>query len=331
MSVSTRSADYYTGPQAGPMTLDEGKAAFAQLQHDRPDLFVVAPPPGKRRGIDVYEPHSLQQVFRVACNNFHEAHNRYPDLVHMPTTADHFFATKFFHSIPMRPNPADKLAASAYMSQKMLRRVGVPRRVWISDEPCLPKPNEVPPGTYWLKISNGHERQRRVVWPPKADERKALEDIIQIWWCTTHGVIWGEWWYKLVKPRLFLECDLSHLMADRPEIKIFVREGEVKLLYAVRLREDKRHEQAYFDTDLRPLPGRSTEYRPLKTSLPDTIELMLEAAAEVGRRFRLVRVDFLNAAGPLPYFVEITLCHNNARQVLFPPSFDDWVRRRLFE
>ena len=75
MSVSIRSADYYTGPQAGPMTLDAGKAAFAQLQRDRPDLFAGAPPPGKRRGIDVYEPHSLQQVFRVACNIFHEAHS----------------------------------------------------------------------------------------------------------------------------------------------------------------------------------------------------------------------------------------------------------------
>ena len=204
MSLSIKSADSYTGPHAGPMTIDAGKAAFAQLQRDRPDLFAGAPPPGKRRGIDVYEPHSLQQAFRFACNNFHEAHNRYPDLVRMPTTADHFFAVKFFDPIPMRPNPADKLAAPDYMSQKMLRRVGLPRRVWISDEPRLPKPDDVPPGTYWLKMSNGNGLQRKVVWPPEAEERKTLEDIIQMWWPTSHNLLWGEWWYTLAKPRLFL-------------------------------------------------------------------------------------------------------------------------------
>ena len=83
MSLSIRSADYFTGPLAGPMTLDEGKAAFAQLQRDRPDLFVGSPPLGKSRGIDVYTPHLLPQIFRVACNNFHEAHRAIPALGHL--------------------------------------------------------------------------------------------------------------------------------------------------------------------------------------------------------------------------------------------------------
>lgn len=314
-----------------PMTLDESRASLDRLRKDAPDLFAGAPPSGTGRGIDAYQPEDLPKVYCNACNIFHDALGRFPDLVRPQSTADHFFAMKFFHPIPLKPNPSDKLAAISYLPAEMRNRVGWPRRVWVSDQPALPEPGAVAPGTYWLKLSKGWGMNRKVVWPPGDAERDELEAMARHWWHRPYGVGWGEWWYGLGKPRLFLEQDLSGMMVNRPEIKVFVRDGEVKMLYSIWSLSDGRLEQSYFDASLRRLPGRSPKFGPLDEPLPDTIGLMMEAAAEIGKRFRVVRVDFINAAGPIPYLGELTLCHVNAGNVLSPPEFDKWVCRQLFE
>jgi hypothetical protein len=252
--------------------------------------------------------------------------------VNLPTTADHWFALKFFHDIPMRPeNPADKLAAVKFMSEEIRQLVGYPRRVWISDEPRLPEPDAVPPGLYWLKVSKGCSMQAKVRWPPSPEARAVLQGKVARWWGDRYGPSWGEWWYGLGRQKLFLEHDVSHQIAGRPEIKIFVRNGDPKLFYAIRRHQDRPNEQSYFDADLGRLDGRSPDSVPLDEDLPDTIGLMLRAAGEIGRHFQNCRIDFLNAAGPRPCFGEITICHNNGLKILSPPALDEMARQLLFE
>ena len=312
------------------MTPGQARTAIARLRDDRPELFEAAPPAGYWRGIDIYKAKALPIVFARACQNFINAHGRPPDLITMPTTADHFFAMKFFHPIPIDPNPADKLEARKFLSRVMLRRIGLPRRVWVSGTPELPAADAIPRGTYWLKISNGNAMQHRIVWPPTEEERRDLNARARQWKERRYGLDWGEWWYGLTKPRFFLECDLSSRMADRPEINVFVCRGNVKTFYAIRRGAGRPYEQSYFDCDLNPLPGRFGGHRPFSGRLPETIGLILEAAREIGRRFNVVRVDFLNAAGEHPLLGEISLCANNARRMLSPPKFDRWARDQIF-
>lgn len=314
------------------MSRDEAEEALARLRRDRPELWTARSRTDCRRGIEVYHPNLLPKVFRRACNDFHAAHGRFPDLVKPRTTADHWFALKFFHDIPLRPaNPADKLASLGFMSAETRWQVGFPRRVWISGEPRLPGPDAAPPGVYWLKVSKGCSMQAKVQWPPSPEERAALQDKVAGWWANRYGRGWGEWWYSFGRQLLYLESDVSSQIAGRPEIKVFVRDGEPLLFYAIRLGRGDRHEQAYFDANLNRLEGHSPSNLPLEEDPPDTIGLMLKAAGEIGRRFRNCRIDFLNPTGPRPCFGEITICHNNARKILAPPSLDDMARRLLFE
>ena len=331
MSPSIDSSDGETG-SFRLLSREGAEKALDRLRESRPDLWAAPRRRGCLRGIDVFSAQGLPDAFRGACNNFRAAHGRFPALINPQTTADHWFTVKFFHDIPLRPiNPADKLTSPLFMSEETRRQVGYPDRVWISEEPRLPGDDEVPPGDYWLKISNASAMQTRLRWPPSPEEREVLLGKIEKWWPKNFGLVWGEWWYSLCKRRIYLETDVSTRMAGRPEVKIFVRDGVPKLLYAIRLRDDGRHEQAYFDADLNRLEGRSPPNLPLEDELPDTIELMLRGAAEIGRRFRVCRIDFLNLAGGQPGFGEITICHNNARKNLSPAGFDDWARQLLFE
>ena len=237
---------------------------------------------------------------------------------------------KFFQPVPVCPNPSDKLAVSEFLPRGMIARIGLPRRVWVGETPRLPEPDDVPPGAYWLKCSIGNAMQRRVLWPPTDQQRRTLETLAQSWLASQYGLHWGEWWYGTSKPRIYLERDLSRLMRGRPEIKVFVRRGVPKTFFAVRRHRDTPTEQSFFDADLRLLPGRSPQNRPLEWTPPASVNVMLDAAARIGKRFELVRVDFLNAKGDYPVLGEISLCHMNARRAFAPCNFDDWVSDQLF-
>ncbi len=314
-----------------PLSVDDAEALLARLRIDCPDLFNMQGAGNTLRGIDVYAPSALPRVFAKAVEIFNRAHGRLPDLKSMPTTADHFFAMKFFHPIPIDPNPADKLDAREFLTGPLRRRVVVPRVVHILDRPVLPEPDAIRPGVYWLKVSNGNSMQRRFRWPPPPQVRERLEREAREWLSVRYGVQWGEWWYGLTDPRLFLERDVSPLIANRPEIKVFVRSGRVTFFYAIRHHRNGWHEKAYFDEAHRPMHGGYGRYRPMQCNLPDTIDTMLEAAAVIGRRFSVARVDFLDVGGDKPCLGEVSICHNNARCLFSPPEFDRWVRDRLFE
>jgi hypothetical protein len=314
------------------MSAEEAAEALAQLRAERPDLWDAGRREGCWRGIDLLKPEILPWIFATACYDFRRAHGREPELARPQTTADHWFALKFFHDIPMSPaNPADKLDCMHFIPGELLRRIGVPKRVWTSAEAKLPEDDAIPPGVYWLKKSNACHMQLRLNWPPAAEERAAIEERAGRWLARPYGRIWGEWWYDFCHPRLLLERDVTPLREGRPEIKIFLRDGTPKLLYAIRLHKGAPNEQAYFDAELNRLEGHSPDNLPLEEDLPETIGLMLEAAAVIGRNFRNCRIDFLNTRGPKPCFGEITICHNNARKALAPPELDALARRLLFE
>jgi hypothetical protein len=315
---------------ARPMTLEMAETALDGLRHARHDLFAGPPPENARRGIDVLRRDDLPTVFRQACNSFFRAHGRFPDLITPRSTVDHFFALKFFHPIPL-PLPADKLEAKRHAPAEVLRDVGLARRPWIGTEPALPPDEALPPGHYVFKISNGNAMQMPVDWPPSRQTRAAAAKAGRAWRRIRYGVHWGEWWYACVRPRFFLEEDLSDAMAGRPECKIFVREGVPRLLFTVRQPPGGPRRYRLFTPELTPLEGTPRGARGDDVGPPERIGLMLRAAAEIGRGFRLVRVDFLNARGPKPILGELTLCHQNALQPYVPRGLDAEIRRRLFE
>lgn len=313
------------------MTLEEAREALERLRRVRNDLFESPVPEGCRRGIDVYSPEWLPKIFRLAIMNFQETHGRFPNLITPQGTVDHFFLMKFFDPIPMMA-PGDKLRVHAFLPPEMLRQVGLPRRVWKSEEPKLPADDAIPARRYYFKLSVGNRRQIPMHWPILPHQREIVESFARKWKQRPYGLYWGEWWYYFCKPLFYMEESLERQMRGRPEVYIFVRRGVAKLIELRMTSSAEPKPQRFFDTALRPLEGvTKPERTPADMAPPEQIELMLKVAEEIGRHFKLVRVDFYNIPGPRPLLGEVSLCHNNARRPFLPKAFDDYVRALLFE
>ncbi len=315
-------------------------AYWRNLDQARPDLTRSPPVPGKTRGIDFYSPATFHSAFGEALARFFHAHHRMPDLQRMPQSCDHFFAMKFFEPIAMSPNPASKLNAALFLNEELADKIRIPKRYGIAPVPVLPPDDAVPAGRYWLKLDLGNAKQEMVTWPPSPQERETLVARMQKWFSSRYGVIWGEWWYGVGEQRIYLEEDLSDDVRDGCELKYFVRKGRPSLYYNVKYKLEagvKVTVLRYFDEDGNPMEGSAsygvngTKFRgDYDAPAFDGMDTVRQAVSVIGQLFSLVRVDFFIVPGARPILGEITLCHNNARLVHSPPSFEQRVTKALF-
>lgn len=313
----------------GPFGQAEADALLARVTAGWPSLQ-RPPTPGTRRGIDAYRPDSLRRVFRIALNMTAGFLGAPPELMPPRRFNDHLFAQKFFYEIPLRPNPADKLEARRFLPRALGERVGIPRRWGISRADTLPPDAAAPPGRYWLKATHGNGMQRQLDWPPSAGDRAELAELLRLWAADRYGLIWGEWWYAKIPPRIYLEEDLGPLMAGRDECRVIAAAGEPLFWTLSGTLPDGRRHLTFHDDDWRPTGFRNSKFaaRP-QSEPPEAIEVMREAAREIGSRIGFVRVDFMNAAGPRPYLGEITLCPGNAMVRFEPPEAEDALAARI--
>lgn len=310
-----------------PITIADSLKLLAESAEINPSLFSAAPRKDEKRGIDVYSEHAFLNAFTTACRGFVVWHGRLPNLAAPKITADHIFRMKFFGYFPVSPNPGDKLCNLEYVPEELRPMVTRPKVIWVSGEPRLPSDGDVPPGSYYLKPSNGYHTHERIDWPVSPALRKGLEEKAGEWLSTTYGLGWGEWWYALTKQRLFIEQDLASALVNNVEYKLFCRRGEVKLILAVRVGGGPR---SYFDSSFERLDGAETDCERSDYDLPDNIETMCKVAAGISRSFDVVRVDFFHTAGR-PMLGELTLCHRDGQVTYTPDSFDAYVRQALFE
>ncbi|MEM9061868.1 MAG: hypothetical protein AAGD13_15520 [Pseudomonadota bacterium] len=313
-----------------PMTLRDAETALGRLRRARPELFDAPTPDGYLRGIDYYRAEDLLTVFRQASNLFFHAHGRFPDLITPHATIDGFFAMKFFEPVRL-PGPGDKLTVPDYLSPETLAAVGLPKRPWVSLDAELPPDDAVPAGRYLYKFASGNSMQVALEWPLAPAERARIEAEAARWSQAKFGLRWGEWWYSVAPPRYFLEEDLTQQMTGRPEVRIFVRDGRVQLFWMTFETDSEPKRQRLFNADLEVLHAESKEGRiAVDDPPPEQAALMLRAAAEIGRHFGVVRVDFMNVPGPHPIIGEVTLCHNNAIIPFQPRRFDQALYLKLF-
>ncbi len=318
-------------PQFDPeATAAEGRRWLERIAVAQPDLVHAALKPGHRRGVDFYTERSLGLAIGIAITLFRITHGRSPDPA-LKTTADWFFALKFLQQLP-EPNPADKLNAGLYLEGGAEGEARVLARPWIADAPALPPDGDVPPGAYYLKLALGNASNARIIWPPTPALRARLDQVTARWFEKRYGLVWGEWWYGLGTQRLFLEEDITEARAGKPEYKLFVRDGRLAAIRAIK-HEDfklKNHRECFWDAEWRPLEGRTLGYHPLEIAPPASAARMRRAAEHIGRRFDIIRVDFMDDGGPLPILNEITVGDQNARRRLEPESLERVLYRALF-
>ncbi len=315
------------GADALELLSEDALDLLSEIVDKKPSLVLSPMRPGYIRGIDFYRSSLFVPAFTEGLERFVGAHGRLPDLVEPKACIDHFFAMKYFGHIPMPPSPVDKLETHEFIPKERRETVARPRVVWRSDKAALPSDDAVPAGNYYLTASNGCSMLTRVRWPVPPDERRKLEELCQRWLNIIYGVSWGEWWYATTRQRVFMEEDVSPRLSSEVSFKIFVRQGEVKVIRAV---DSKRRRECFFDAGLDRLAGLSEDCTPLDIELPANIEQMMAVASDVGQRFDVARIDLFHTPD-LPLLGEITLCHTNATYNFVPAAFDEYVRRALFE
>ncbi len=323
------------GPISAHMPSEaEAEAWLARLDRDRPDLTRAPTRDGAYRGWDIVKPRLRLPMLRLALAIHRHAHGRLPCLAPLTHAADGYFAMKFWGFVPMPPNPADKIETARFVPPHLADAVALPERPWAGAGTALPPDDAIRPGPYILKRALGSRQALKLDWPPGPAMRVRAERTLAAWAAALpYGVTWGEWWYGAGPPRALLERDITDAIRGQPEWRIYVRRGEVCFINALwRDNPDNPRDnmQMMLDGALRPTGGLPRGKRPAPFPVPPKTARWAEIAAEIGRPFDLVRVDFLDDGGARPILGELSLCDVNGRRAYEPAWLDRVVAERLF-
>ena len=142
---------------------------------------------------------------------------------------------------------------------------------------------------------------------------------------------WGEWEYRWIRPRVFIESFLADAEGRVPvDYKFFCAWGKVQVI-EVDMDRFGTHTRLMLDRDFQPydFAWRVPRYQGPVTK-PAAFEQMLEMAECVAEGEPLLRVDFYDL--PQPLFSEITLHPTAGLGKFDPPEWDrrmgEWFRGR---
>jgi TupA-like ATPgrasp len=301
--------------------LDIAASQLASILARSDTPFVNLPPPGSKRGIDVYRARDLVSAVARSIELYVGVHARLPNLVYPASLSEKLLWSKFFTPIPF-PAAGDKLVAATYLPAAFRSRIAVPARIWTSAKPTLPANDEILAGAYFLKANHGSGYNLPIRYPLTAESRATAEASASTWLAKDYGSSFGQWWYSGFERRLLLEAHVGDPDSDVPDWKFWVLNGRV---HFAQISHERTAVQdiAYYARDFQHLPVTNRWYaEAAPISKPDAYDEMVKAAEAIGRRFSFVRVDFyLPPSGPIT-LGEITLCPGNAQTPFSPVDFD---------
>lgn len=260
---------------------------------------------------------ALARVVAIARKNFAEVHNRVPDPVGLPLAADHLFFSKFLRRFPHPPNPASKIDGARYLDHARFGdRVHVPRKLFVTDRPAFPADRSGLIGA-WLKLDLGNGAHRRMTPELAAADDRQVKQAMSAALTHQYGLGWGEWWYSASPQRIFFEEDLTNRMTGF-EYQVHINRQVCHLIRKRRVTQSPvaravLKEDCFFDDRLNHIPGSARNHSALADkSISPFVDLMREAALQIGQHFDHVRVDFIELQDR-PALGELTLCTMNAR------------------
>lgn len=156
-------------------------------------------------------------------------------------------------------------------------------------------------------------------------DKKAAEKFLTKHLKNNYYLIYREWPYKNIKPRVFAE---KYMIDDSgigiKDYKFFCFNGEPKIMYIASDRQSKTEETKFdfFDMDFNHLPIINGHPNAKTTpSRPESFEKMKELAAKLSKGFPHLRVDFYEINGKV-YFGEFTFFHLSGFVPFEPEEWD---------
>lgn len=251
---------------------------------------------------------------RIRCRRLSGRHRRFTEKMQW---------RKLFDQDPAYVVFCDKVATRQYVAQRLGPDAIFPI-LWLGDDPAeLPIEKLEPP--YVIKCSHG-SGWNIVVRGNPIEDYAAIRAKLEKWLASDFGILCDEPGYSEVPRRLLVEPLLTHQGGFPLEYKFFVFSGVTRVVMFRANYGDRAQEriQAYYDTQWRQLPMRTTDM-PLASPAPrppelDTMRTLAERLAS-GRDH--IRVDFLVCDGHV-YVGELTSYHRSGL-FRFDPDTQDFV------
>ncbi|NNJ74373.1 MAG: hypothetical protein HKP56_04375 [Anderseniella sp.] len=236
---------------------------------------------------------------------------RLPDIAVPRDVNEKMLWRKVFDRNPDFVTFSDKLRAKEYVRQRVPDIAQSPVLWSGTDLQDLP---ENLTGQHCILKAN-HSSGMNIVLDIGPVDRRQLVKATRRWLAHRHDRVHGEWGYRNVEPKFFLETDISAgQKADLVDLIVYVFSNSVTLIVATMGEKTARERVALFDADgcrLNAVPV--THRNHARTAvLPDDFDLPLDAAT-LGRHALVIangndhlRVDFM-WNGETLYFCEVTV------------------------
>lgn len=238
-------------------------------------------------------------------------HHRLPDLTNPCRFTEFVQHRKLFDRDPRLPICSDKVAAKAFVAQ----RLGPD---WVT--PTLWHGTELPVEPVWplpLVIKSRHGCNQRAFVRSSGCDWSALQRLSAGWTAQTYGQWLDEWLYTRIPAGLLIEPFIGKDGQLPLDYKLYVFGGRVACIQ-VHLDRETRHRWILFDRTWRRLSATTKDADP---AMPTALERMIEAAETLGQGFDFVRVDFYEIDGQ-PRFGEMTFYPGSGLDPFDPPQID---------
>ena len=265
---------------------------------------------GHLRGIDFYAPLNFYSVLANAMLNYKKAHGVYPNLVKPQGFSEKVFWFKFFGEVKV-PEAGNKLLTERFIPEHMRHLISCPQVVWHAKQANLPKNDELPAGSYYLKTSHGSNMFKKIQYPLTDQERAVLELTCHQWLAYPYGIETGEWWYNSFEKEILIEKNVS---SEEASIAwgFFVFSGEIGFVIMVK-KTKTATKVNWLDKNFAMLPYQTDNYvRIGDYQLPNNIEYAKNLCCQIGQSFNFVRIDLLMDANEKYYLGEMTFSPGNA-------------------
>ena len=277
---------------------------------------------GYLRGIDFYAPLNFYSVLANAMLNYKNVHGVYPNLVKPQGFSEKVFWFKFFGEVKV-PETGNKLLTERFIPEHIKHLINCPQIVWHAKQATLPKNDEIPAGSYYLKASHGSNMFKQIQYPLNNQERTVLELACHQWLTYPYGIETGEWWYNSFDKEILIEKSVS---SEEPSITwgFFIFSGEIGFVLVVK-KAISGTTVNWLDENFMMLPYQTGNYERIGDyQIPSNIEHAKNLSCQIGQSFNFVRVDLLMDTNENYYLGEMTFSPGNAL-TLRPPEMEAFL------
>ena len=252
-----------------------------------------------------------------------------PNIIHPHSLSEKLLHKKLFHKDLNMILLSDKLRVYEYLVKKLDKLKA--DEIWIKKLVITNNPEKI----QWIKLPSdfiikpNHASGWKQVIRNNDYDRQALIQKSKTWLQSYYGEKTNEWYYKEIKPQVFIE---PFLLKDNGEplldYRFYMLNGEVGFIMVISRGPDNELLRSNYDENWNRLDVIIGGSRSVPIPKSNNLSQMLEIAKTLSKELDFVRVDFYDLGDTIK-FSELTFFPTAGNLMLSPSSFDFELGNKL--